>query len=70
MSHIVLHGVMGRFSDGGLPAEIMVNTHHVTFWQSIENEHILVHFLHGSGIEITETLTEIQDLIVLAKDQL
>lgn len=59
----MVHGLMGRFSDGGDPTELLVNARHVVFWQPIENDHVLIHFLHGSGIEITESLSEIQKLI-------
>lgn len=70
MSHVIVHGVMGRFSDGALPTEILVNTQHITFWHPTGDDHVLIHFLHGSGIEISETLTEVQDLIHIAEDQL
>lgn len=69
MSHILVHGVMGRFSDGEEATPILVNTHHVVFWQPVvgmppNRDHgVLIHFLHGSGIEITETLVEVEALI-------
>ena len=65
----MVHGVMGRFSDGETSTPFLVNTHHVVFWQPVigapPHRHggVLIHFLHGSGIEITETLTEIDALI-------
>ncbi len=52
--NIIVYGVMGRFSDGVEPTAILVNCHHVTFWQSIEDGHVLIHFLHGSTIEVRQ----------------
>jgi hypothetical protein len=67
--NIIVNGVMGRFSDGVEPTAILVNCHHVTFWQSIDDGHVLIHFLHGSTIEVRETVAEIQTLIVQASGQ-
>ena len=67
--NIIVHGVMGRFSDGVAPTAILVNCHHVTFWQSMEDGNVLIHFLHGSIIEVRETVAEIQALIVQASGQ-
>jgi hypothetical protein len=67
----MVHGVMGRFSDGEAPTQLMVNTQHVTFWQPVERDGgVLIHFLHGSGIEVTETLTELDALIRAGGDGL
>lgn len=62
---IIVNGVMGRFSDGVDPTTILINCHHVTYWQTID-DHVMVHFLHGSAIEVRETVEKIQELIVQA----
>lgn len=67
--NIIVNGVMGRFSDGVEPTTILVNCHHATYWQSMEDGNVLIHFLHGSTIEVKETVVEIQELIVQASGQ-